>query len=154
MYLAPFGIARSEPPIPTGTIGHAGLHGDVGGTVEQRLHDRAALALALREQHQRLASLQHRDAPPQCLSVGGAAADREAAQRGQQPAECLVLPVLVGAHEPHAAMRHRRSDRGVEDAAMRRGQQERPRCRHVLRPSMVIRHHVRQNDVTMKRTIW
>ena len=68
----------------------------------------------------------------QRLSIGGPSADREAAERRQQPAEGLVLPVLVGAHEAHAATRHARCDRRVEDAAMGRRQDEDALRRHVL----------------------
>ena len=111
---------------------HTGLDRDVGRAVEQRLHDRPDLALALGEQHKRLACLQHGDASLQRFSIGGPAADREAAERRQQPAERLVLPILVGAHEAQPATRHARCDRGVEDAAMGRRQEEDALCGHVL----------------------
>ena len=44
--------------MPTGTIGTPSFDRQVGGAVEQRLHDRAPLAGALGEQHQRLAGAQ------------------------------------------------------------------------------------------------
>ena len=142
MNLAPFGITRSDPPMPTGTIGTPALSGDVGRAVEQRLHDRAGLALALGEQHQRLAALEHGDAAPQRLAVGGAAGDREAAERRQQPAEptrCFHSESL-----PMNRIRRRVTHDAIGVsmyAAVHRGEHERPRRRACSRgPRCVIRH--------------
>ena len=76
--------------------------------------------------------LEHCDAALQRLAVGGAAGDREPAERREQPAEPAVLPLLVLAHEPQPAAGHAGRDRRVEDAAVHRREDEQPFGRHVL----------------------
>ncbi len=107
-----------------GNDGHSGPQGDVDGAVEQRLHGRSGLALALGVQHERLTRLEHCDAAAKCLPVGGAARDREAAERRQQPSRQAVLPQRVLAHEAETATGQARRDRGVDVRAMNRGENE------------------------------
>src|SRR6185295_15821003 len=94
--------------------GYTRLHRDVGGTIEQRLDERATLAFAFGKQHERLTAVEHGDAPFQRLTICRAASDRKSAERRQQSSERLVLPVLVGTHESHASMSDTRCDRCVE----------------------------------------
>ena len=70
MNLAPFGITRSDPPMPTGTIGTPALTAMYAAPSNSGCTSGPRLALALGEQHQRLAGLEHGDAALQRLAVG------------------------------------------------------------------------------------
>ena len=70
MSFEPLGITRSEPPMPTGTIGDAALAATKAAPSNRGCTSGPALALTLGEQHERLAALEHGDAADQRLLVG------------------------------------------------------------------------------------
>ena len=122
---APRGIARSDPPIPTGHHRHACLGSQERGAVQQRVDRRAVLAFAFGEQHERLTGLERLQTPLERLAVDRATVDRDRTHRGEQLAEPLVLPHRVLAEVAHPADLDPRGDRRVDVAPMHRSQDER-----------------------------
>ena len=125
----PLGMARSEPPMPIGTIGAAGAGREERGALHQVFDHRALAARALGEEDEHAVLAQDLLGPLQRLAVGRLAVHGEGADREQQLAEPLVLPHLVLRHEEELAVGAEGGEPEVGERAVHRGQDHRPRLR-------------------------